>query len=29
MNTSNGWLKKRHTYWFKTTGWADQVDLKQ
>ena len=29
VNTSNGWLKKRHTYWFKTTGWADQVDLKQ
>ena len=29
VNTSNGWLKKRHTYWFKTTEWADQVDLKQ
>ena len=28
-NTSNGWLQKRHTYWFKTTEWADQVDLKQ
>ena len=29
VNTSNGWLEKRHTYWFKTTEWADQVDLKQ
>ena len=29
VNTSNGWLKKRHTHWFKTTEWADRVDLKQ
>lgn len=29
VNSSNGWLEKRHTYWFKTTEWADQVDLKQ
>ena len=28
-NTSNGWLQKSHTYWFKTTEWADLVDLKQ
>ena len=29
VNTSNGWLGDRHHYWFKTTDWADQVDLKQ
>ena len=29
VNTSNGWLKDRQAYWFKTTGWARQVDLKQ
>ena len=29
VNTSNGWLKDRQAYWFKTTGWAGQVDLKQ
>ena len=29
VNTSNGWLGERHHYWFKTTDWADQVDLKQ
>ena len=29
VNTSNGWLGERHHYWFKTTEWADQVDLKQ
>ena len=29
VNTSNGWLGDRHHYWFKTTEWADQVDLKQ
>ncbi|MDE0104434.1 MAG: transporter substrate-binding domain-containing protein [Bryobacterales bacterium] len=27
VNTSNGWLKERHSYWFKTTSWAGQVDL--
>jgi len=26
VNTSNGWLEKRHHYWFKTMDWADQVD---
>ncbi|OUW30750.1 MAG: amino acid ABC transporter substrate-binding protein [Rhodospirillaceae bacterium TMED167] len=26
INTSNGWLEKRHHYWFKTMDWADQVD---
>lgn len=26
VNTSNGWLKERHDYWFKTQEWADQVD---
>ena len=29
VNTSNGWLGERHRYWFKTTDWADLVDLKQ
>ena len=29
VNSSNGWLTDRHTYWFKTTDWSDQVDLKQ
>ena len=29
VNTSNGWLGERHHYWFKTTEWADLVDLKQ
>ena len=29
VNTSNSWLKDRQAYWFKTTGWAGQVDLKQ
>ena len=29
VNTSNGWLKKRHAYWFKTTEWTEQVDLEQ
>ena len=29
VNTSTGWLGERHLYWFKTTEWADQVDLKQ
>ncbi len=28
VNTSNGWLQDRHAYWFKTTGWAGQVDLR-
>ena len=26
VNTSSGWLEKRHQYWFKTMDWADQVD---
>ena len=26
VNTSSGWLEKRHHYWFKTMDWADQVD---
>lgn len=25
VNTSNGFLKNRHDYWFKTQTWADQV----
>ena len=25
VNTSNGWLKERHDYWFKSMDWADQV----
>ena len=29
LNTSNGWLKERHSHWFKTTGWAGQVDLNE
>ena len=28
VHKSNGWLKERHNYWFKTMDWADQVDLK-
>ncbi len=27
VNTRSGWLKDRHSYWFKTTDWAGQVDL--
>ncbi len=27
VNTGNGWLQERHSYWFKTTSWARQVDL--
>jgi polar amino acid transport system substrate-binding protein len=26
VNTSNGWLKKRHDYWFKAQEWAVQVE---
>ncbi len=26
VNTSNGWLKKRHDYWFKTKEWAGEID---
>jgi len=26
VNTSNGWLKERHDYWFKSMDWADQVE---
>ncbi len=26
VNTSNGWLKERHDFWFKTQTWADQVE---
>ena len=29
VNTRNGWLKQRHSYWFKTADWAGQVDLKE
>jgi len=29
VNTSNGWLKERHDYWFKAQEWADQVDKEQ
>ena len=29
INTSNGWLKETHDYWFKAQEWADQVDLSQ
>ena len=29
LNTRNGWLEKRHAYWFKATEWADRVDLEQ
>ena len=28
VNTSNGWLQERWTYWFATMDWSDQVDLK-
>lgn len=26
---SNGWLQKRHNYWFETMDWAKDVNLKQ
>lgn len=26
VNTSNGWLKQRHDFWFKTQTWADQIE---
>jgi polar amino acid transport system substrate-binding protein len=29
VNTSNGWLKERHDFWFKTQEWAGEVALKQ
>ena len=29
VNTSNGWLQERWTYWFTTMDWADQVNLKK
>ena len=29
VNTSNGWLQDRHSYWFKTTDWAAQVALNE
>ena len=29
VNTGNGWLQERHSYWFKTTSWAGQVDLNE
>ncbi len=29
LNTRNGWLKERHSYWFKTADWAGQVDLEE
>ena len=25
VNTSNGWLKERHDFWFRTQNWAEQV----
>ena len=25
VNTSNGWLKERHDFWFTTQTWKDQV----
>ena len=28
VNTSNGFLKERHDFWFKTQNWADQVEEK-
>ena len=28
VNTTNGWLEQRHTYWFKTTEWMNQVNPK-
>jgi len=29
VNTSNGWLEERHSYWFGSRDWADQVKLEQ
>jgi len=30
VNTSNGWLKERHDFWFKNrSGWKDMVKLEQ
>lgn len=29
VNTSNGWIAKRHHYWFETQDWADQVQVEQ
>ena len=29
VNTGSGWLQERHSYWFKTTSWAGQVDLNE
>ena len=29
VNTSNGWLQERWSYWFKTMDWSDQVNLKK
>ncbi len=26
VNKSNGWLKERHDFWFKTQTWADQIE---
>ncbi|MDE0308796.1 MAG: transporter substrate-binding domain-containing protein [Acidiferrobacterales bacterium] len=26
VNTSNGWLKERHDFWFTTQTWADQIE---
>jgi polar amino acid transport system substrate-binding protein len=26
VNTSNGWLKERHDFWFTTQTWAEQVE---
>ena len=27
VNTSNGWLKERHDFWFQTQDWAEGVDM--
>lgn len=29
LNKANGWLEKRHRYWFKGRDWVERVDLKQ
>ena len=29
VHTSNGWLQKRHDYWFKSRDWSSEVNLNQ
>ena len=29
LNKANGWLEKRHRYWFKGRDWVERVDLEQ